>query len=82
MYTIIDEPIIVGAVFSTGRIMPRFFIWKRRKYPVSKITYFWRSKVGVVPVFHFAVTSGGSVYEISYNLKTSNWHLEKIYVEG
>ena len=81
MYTIIDEPILVGAIFSSGKIMPRFFVWKRRKYQVGKITYSWHSKIGAVPIFHFAVTSSGSVYEISYNLKTSNWHLEKIYVD-
>ena len=81
MYTVINEPILVGAVFSSGKIIPRFFTWKRRKYRVEKITYFWRSKTGSVSILHFAVTSYGSVYEISYNSKTSNWCLEKVYVE-
>jgi hypothetical protein len=81
MYTIIDEPILVGAIFSAGKVIPRFFIWNRRKYQVEEVTYFWRSKIGVAQILHFAVASYGSVYEISYNLKTSNWHLEKVYVE-
>jgi len=80
MYTTVDEPISVGAIFSSGKITPRFFVWNRKKYPVKEITYSWHSKTGSVPIFHFAVTSYDSVYEISYNLKTSNWHLEKIYV--
>ena len=81
MYTTIEEPIIVGVVFSRGKITPRFFVWKSRKYQIGKITYSWNSKIGDAPVFHFAVTSSGTVYEISYNLKTSNWWLEKIYEE-
>ena len=56
-------------------------MWKRKKYQVEEVTYFWRSKTGVVSIFHFAVKSYGSVYEISYNLRTSDWHLEKVYVE-
>ena len=81
MYNIIDEPILVGAIFSSGRITPRFFIWNRRKYRVGKVTYSWRSKIGAVPIFHFAVASCGDIYEISYNSKTSGWRLEKVYVE-
>lgn len=50
MYTVINEPILVGAIFSSGKIIPRFFIWDRRKYRIDKITYLWRSKVGSVPI--------------------------------
>jgi hypothetical protein len=81
MYAVINEPILVEAAFSAGKITPRFFIWNRKKYQVEEITYFWRSKIGSAPILHFAVTSYGSVYEISYNSKTSDWHLEKAYVE-
>lgn len=80
MYTVINEQILVGAIFSTGRIVPRFFIWNNRRYRVDEVTYFWRSKVGSVAILHFAVTSCDSVYEISYNLKTSRWYIEKVYV--
>lgn len=81
MHTAISEPISVGAVFSSGKVTPRFFIWKQKKYLIERITYFWRSKTGSFSILHFAVTSNGSVYELSYNLETSNWRLEKIYVE-
>ncbi len=81
MYTVINEPILVGVIFSSGRVIPRFFIWNRRKYKIQEITYFWRSKNGSFPVFHFAVTSYDSVYEISYKLETSKWYIEKVYVE-
>ena len=81
MYSAINEPILVGAIFSAGRVVPRFFIWKNRKYQIDEVTYFWRSGKGSYPIFHFAVTSYSSVYEISYNLKTSKWYVEKAYVE-
>ena len=79
MYTIIDELISVGVVFSSGNISPKFFVWKGERYSVEKITFLWDSKVGSAQVFHFAVVNNGSVYEISYNLQTSNWKLDKIH---
>ena len=81
MYTIVNEPISVGAIFSSGKITPRFFIWDRKKYQVEKVTYFWRSKTGNVPILHFTVTNDESVYEISYNSGTARWHLERVYAE-
>ena len=82
MYDEIKEKILVGVVFSGGKIIPRFFVWNKRKYPVEKVNYFWRSKAGSFPIFHYAVTNCDSVYEISYNLRNSEWNLEKIYVES
>jgi hypothetical protein len=79
MFTIIEEPISVGVVFSSGKITPKFFVWKEKRHPVEKITFLWNSKEGSAQIFHFAVISNGSVYEISYNLVTSNWKLDKIH---
>lgn len=79
MFTIIDEPISVGVVFSSGKINPKFFVWKEKRYAVEKITFLWDSKVGSAQVFHFAAINNGSVYEISYNLQTSKWRLDKIH---
>jgi len=79
MYTLIDEPIAVGAVFFSGKITPRYFVWKGEKHLIEDITYHWHSKAGESRIFHFAVTNKGSVYEISYNLNTSNWKLDKIH---
>ena len=81
MVTIVNESIQVGAVFSSGKIVPRFFVWKKTKYSVSEITYFWRSKIGRALVFNFAVKSGVSVYEIAYHTEQSEWSLKKLYVE-
>lgn len=78
MHTDINEPISAGVIFSSGKITPRFFIWKRRRYEIDKVTYFWRSKVGAMSIIHFAVASNGAIYEISYNSVTSDWCLEKI----
>jgi|WetSurMetagenome_2_1015567.scaffolds.fasta_scaffold792814_1 hypothetical protein len=79
MFTIIDEPISVGVVFSSGKINPKFFVWKGKRYPVERITFLWDSKEGSAQIFHFATINNGSVYEISYNLITSNWKLDKIH---
>ncbi|MBD3182805.1 hypothetical protein GF312_10980 [Candidatus Poribacteria bacterium] len=80
MYVLVKEPISVVAIFSSGKIIPRFFIWKKRKYSIEEVTYLWRTKIGSVPIIHFSVTTEKTFYEISYNLKSFNWQLEKLYV--
>jgi len=79
MFTIIEEQISVGVVFASGNITPKFFVWRDKRYSVEKITFLWNSKVGSAEVYHFAVVSDGSIYELSYNLKTSCWRLDKIH---
>lgn len=79
MYTVIEEKISVGVIFASGKIMPKFFIWRDKKYSVEKVTFLWNSKTGSAEIHHFAVLSEGSVYELSYNLKTSCWRLDKIH---
>lgn len=79
MFTIVDEPISVLVAFSSGKIVPKSFIWRGEKLTVERITYAWRSKIGEATILHFAVTNKGSIYEISYNLKTFSWKLDKIH---
>jgi len=81
MYTVINESIIAGVNFLNGKIIPLYFEWKKRRYPIDEITYFWKTRIGSDPLYHFSVKSRDNIYEISYNLKTSEWCLEKVYVE-
>jgi len=81
MYTDIQEQVRVAAVFDRNRIKPRWFIWNGRKHNIQQITYRWKDREGEAPLIYFSVSDGQTLYELSFNQKTLNWRLEKVYVE-
>ena len=82
MYTIllrmpvaIDEPIVVGAVFSRGGVKPVWFTWNGREIRVREITFTWKTREGGPSMLHFSVTDGQGLYEIIYNTETFQWRI-------
>jgi hypothetical protein len=82
MYEVIEEPIQVGAIFKGSKIRPRWFIWKRRKYPIREITFRWKDRKGEEILLYFTVSDGVNIYEICFNQKNLNWFLSKVSIEG
>ena len=78
----VDEPIKVGVVFEDNKIVPKWFFRGKQKHNITGIEHTWRSKEGETPLVFFSVTDGANVYEIRFNLKTAEWRLEKVYMEG
>lgn len=74
----IDEPITVGVVFKKSEVIPKWFIWQNRKYEIKKIELSWKTKEYPEKKIFFACSvSNESIFEISFNLKTLLWVLEK-----
>ncbi len=83
MITEIRERIEVAVLFGRReRIRPVWFLWDGRKIPVRKITYRWTERDGEETSFHFSVTDGGSLYELSYSTKKLLWELVAVETEG
>ena len=76
------ERIKVGVVFEGSSIIPKWFYWGRKKHDITGVEHTWRSKEGETSLIFFSVTDGCNVYEIRFNLKTTEWRLEKVYMEG
>lgn len=74
---VINESIEVGAAFRKSGVLPRWFVWQGRKYPVQQITYMWRERLGEALLSYFTVTDGATSFEISLNHLTLSWTLEK-----
>jgi len=79
MATEINEKIQVGAIFRGSKIRPAWFVWEGRKYVVKDVTYSWYARDGNVTYCHFSVTDGANLFEISFNLNTVEWRLNKIW---
>jgi hypothetical protein len=59
--------------FPHDKLRPVMFIWRNREYRVQDITYVWREIQGQAEVYHFAVSDGTNVFELSYNAKALDW---------
>ncbi|MFC1501364.1 hypothetical protein ACFL58_02820 [Elusimicrobiota bacterium] len=79
--SVINEFVDVGAVFGKKCIKPKWFIWNKKKYLITEITYTWADKEGETKIIHFAVTDGSTLFELSLNKKTLEWCLEKTSLE-
>ncbi len=77
MATEIKERVDVVAVFSGG-VEPIRFKWKGRVYPVSEITYRWKTTRGATTIMHFSVTDGGTLFELAFDTEFMRWSLERV----
>jgi hypothetical protein len=76
MITEVGEAIKVGAVFDPEQIIqPKWFVWNGRKYAIEKVTFTWKVRDGQKIFYHFAVTDGANLYELTYDASTLSWKL-------
>jgi hypothetical protein len=75
----IRENIRVAVIFGPGdRIRPVWFDWRRRKYEVRQVTSTWEERQGAATLFHFAVSDGGNLFELTYNAMAHTWRLAAV----
>ena len=73
----IGQSVAVLAVFDPSyKIRPLRFRWSGRFIKVEEITYMWRAREGKNDIYHFSVTDGNALYELSYNTGSLLWRLE------
>ncbi|QWR77663.1 hypothetical protein [Candidatus Magnetomonas plexicatena] len=75
----VGERIAVLATFGGERkLKPLKFKWSNNTVEIKEITYFWQDREGDARVYHFSVTDGCAVYELSFNSLSIVWTLEKV----
>lgn len=75
----VGEYVKVLATFDPAyKIRPVKFNWSGRLIRVTEITYTWRSKEGRKDIYHFSLTDGSALYELTYDTETLLWRLENL----
>ena len=75
----IGETISVIASFGLPyKMKPVRFKWSGRQIDVKDITYVWQSKEGEKDIYHFSVTDGKTLYELTFDAKSLLWRLEQV----
>lgn len=70
------KPVRIAVVFEPGKkAKPVWFEIDRKQHKIARTTYFWKDRVGDVPLLHFAVVAeeSGDLYEIIYNTHDLSW---------
>lgn len=79
----VGETISVIASFGMShRMKPVEFQWSGRQIDVKEITYEWQTKEGEKDIYHFSVTDGRSLYELTFDAKSILWRLENLVTDS
>ncbi len=79
----IGERVFVVASFGgKDRLKPVNFRWAQKVIPVKDVTYSWMEMEGSSKVYHFSVTDGATLYELSFNTASIIWMLEKVEADA
>lgn len=75
----IGDTISVLASFGMPyRIKPLKFNWSGRLLEVREITYTWKTREGQNEIYHFSVTDGKTLYELSFDTDSLIWRIENL----
>lgn len=75
----IGQLVSVLAIFDPSyKMRPLRFRWSGRLVKVEEITYMWKSKEGKNDIYHFSITDGNVLYELSYNTGSLLWRIEHL----
>ena len=72
---------IISVVASFGlpyKIRPVRFKWSGKFRDVKDVTYTWTTREGQSSIYHFSVTDGNALYELSFNVTSLLWRLENL----
>jgi len=77
----IGETISVIASFGLPyKIRPLRFKWSGKLFEVKDITYAWQTKEGQTRIYHFSISDGKTLYELSFDTTSLLWRIEKLEV--
>ena len=77
----IGETISVIASFGLPyKIKPLRFRWSGKLFEVKDITYAWQTKEGQTKIYHFSISDGKTLYELSFDTASLLWRMEKLEV--
>lgn len=81
MFTSLNEPVSVVAVYSNNTVQPRKLLWRGREYQVEKITLTSDIREGVIQRRVYSIQLEKNIYRLEFNRTTESWKLLEVYCE-
>ncbi|MBF0345714.1 MAG: hypothetical protein HQL06_15980 [Nitrospirae bacterium] len=73
-----EQVSVVASFGGKERVRPVKFRWAHRVVQITEVTYRWTDRQGQSKVYHFCVTDGSTIYELSFNATSIVWKLDKV----
>ena len=73
-----EDVIDVAVVFKKGKAYPTSFVWKRRRYNISEVTYHWEERRGADLLHFYTVATHANLYKIYLNTRHLNWRMASV----
>ncbi len=75
----IGETVNVIASFGAPyKIKPLKFKWSGKLFEIKEITYLWKSREGRAEIYHFSVSDGKALYELTFDTGSLLWRLVRL----
>ena len=73
------ENISVIASFGPSyKVRPVRFRWSGKLFDVKEVTYSWNTRDGQKVIYHFSVTDGRTLYELTFDTHSLLWKIEDL----
>jgi len=73
-----NEPIKMTCLFTKGRPLPRYFIWRNKLYRVKKVNFFWQEQQGREILSYFSLQTNQGTYQTCFSNITLSWVLNRV----
>jgi hypothetical protein len=75
----VGEAISVMVSFGAPyKMKPVRFSWSGRSIEVKEITYTWKSREGQKDIYHFSISDGATLFELTFDTTSLLWRLESL----
>ena len=69
---------VIASLGMPYKIKPLKFKWSGRLFEIKEITYLWKSREGSAEIYHFSVSDGKGLYELTFDTVSLIWRLERL----
>ncbi len=73
-----DAISVIASFGGPCRIRPVKFRWSGRLFEVKEVTYTWKARDGQREIYHFSVSDGQALYELTFDTGSLRWTVENL----
>jgi hypothetical protein len=81
MFSTVNQPIQVAAVFKNGQLKPLKFLWQGREFSVRAVNLSYSRYEGRSKLYFFAVNDKSNFFKLEFNSDSLAWTLLECYTE-
>ena len=73
-----NEPIEMSCLFTKGKPLPRYFVWRDKIYRVKRVNFFWQERQGREILSYFSLQTNLGTYQVGFSNIAMSWKLNRV----